>query len=54
MSAMRPLNPAEAADRARALDTHDDEPVDPLELLLAPYTVTETTITLPRQRAPRD
>jgi hypothetical protein len=54
MSEMRPLKPAEIVERVRALGSHDDEPEDHLELRLAPYTVTETTISIPQQRRPRD
>jgi hypothetical protein len=54
VSDMRPLKPAEIVERVRALGSHDDEPEDRLELRLAPYTVTETTISIPQQRRPRD
>jgi hypothetical protein len=51
---MRPMKPAEMVGRVRALAGHDDECEDRLDLRLAPYTITETTISIPQQRHPRD
>lgn len=52
---MRPLKPASIVERVRSLGASQrDEAEDRLELLLAPYTVRETTIVIPQQRRPRD
>ena len=51
---MRPLTPASIVERIRSLTVQQPDCDDTLERRLAPYTISETSIRIPSQRAPQD